>query len=631
MRVLGISPLDKDATASFLEDGRVVFACGEERLSRVKLQEGFPRRALRLGLERTGWDPASIDAVAYAFFDGDGETRLLYEALDSDARAHRSDCTAASLRKLQAVSSNGYQVDRTCLIPGLPTEESEFMAKKSWLKRMVYGAVAHYPWLDWKAHRRSFKQAVKWASAEHHRWTRELIEGLKEYGLDGKIRRFHHHDTHAANAFFVSGFDEALLVTLDGYGSGCAGGVYTGGPEGIKLLHRFSYPNSLGHFYEQVTSGLGFKPSRHEGKIVGLAAYGDPRHLKDVLMERFECENGDIRIRAAMNSFLSRALAGRFAKRDVAAAYQHVLEEVTKKMVRYWLDRTGLKKVAVSGGVHANVKLNQRIRELDGVEAVFVYPNMGDGGCGTGAAMLTFDRSAFAGRPFENVYFGPDFSETEIENALGRENLHFERLDNIEDRVAQLLTEDYIVGRFNGRMEYGPRALGNRSILYPAREPEVNQWLNKQLGRTEFMPFAPAAFQEEAPRLFKNLSGCEKTAEFMTITFDCTEQMKRQCPAAVHVDGTARPQLVSEKTNASFYRILRGYFERTGIPAMINTSFNMHEEPIICTPEDAVRAFLLGNIDYLAIGSFLVPHPRLKENTRERQHSQRSQPAMTAV
>jgi carbamoyltransferase len=167
-------------------------------------------------------------------------------------------------------------------------------------------------------------------------------------------------------------------------------------------------------------------------------------------------------------------------------------------------------------------------------------------------------------------------------------------------------------------MEYGPRALGNRSILYPAKDPAVNQWLNHQLGRTEFMPFAPSALASEAPKLFKNLSGCEKTAEFMTVTFDCTEQMQRQCPAAVHVDGTARPQLVSERTNPSYHRILRRYFELTGIPAMINTSFNMHEEPIICSPEDAIRAFLAGRLDYLAIGNFLVQHPRHDEINRER-------------
>ncbi|HEY8505779.1 MAG TPA: carbamoyltransferase C-terminal domain-containing protein, partial [Gemmataceae bacterium] len=174
------------------------------------------------------------------------------------------------------------------------------------------------------------------------------------------------------------------------------------------------------------------------------------------------------------------------------------------------------------------------------------------------------------------------------------------------------------VARFDGRMEYGPRALGNRSILYPAGDPEVNQWLNKQLGRTEFMPFAPAALAEEAGRLFANLSGCEKTAEFMTITFDCTAEMKRACPAAVHVDGTARPQLVRPETNPGFYRILKAYHARTGIPAVINTSFNMHEEPIVCTPADAVRAFLQGNIDYLAIGPFLAPHPKLAQNLARR-------------
>jgi len=296
-------------------------------------------------------------------------------------------------------------------------------------------------------------------------------------------------------------------------------------------------------------------------------------------------------------------------------------------MVTYWLKKTGMRKVAVSGGVHANVKLNQRIREIAGVEEVFVYPNMGDGGCGTGAAMLASGGSPFTGRPFENVYFGPHYSEAEIAGELRKAGLAGERVEGIEERVAELLTENHIVGRFDGRMEYGPRALGNRSILYPARDPEVNQWLNQQLGRTEFMPFAPAALADEGHRLFKNLRGCEKTAEFMTITFDCTDEMKRSCPAAVHVDGTARPQLVSERTNQQFARILRAYHDRTGIPAVINTSFNMHEEPIVCSPSDAVRAFLLGRLDYLAIGPFLVPHPRLEEIRRERRQDQQTQPA----
>src|SRR5206468_11185983 len=189
---------------------------------------------------------------------------------------------------------------------------------------------------------------------------------------------------------------------------------------------------------------------------------------------------------------------------------------------------------------------------------------------------------------------------------LDAAGLRYDRPDDVEDRVAELLAADMIVGRFAGRMEYGPRALGNRSVLYPAGDPEVNQWLNQQLGRTEFMPFAPAALADAAPRLFRNLSGCEKTAEFMTVTFDCTDEMKRLCPAAVHVDGTARPQLVSERTNARVDRLLGGYRQRTRVPALINTSLNMHGEPLLCTPEVAIRAFVEGRFVYLALDAFVV-------------------------
>jgi carbamoyltransferase len=290
------------------------------------------------------------------------------------------------------------------------------------------------------------------------------------------------------------------------------------------------------------------------------------------------------------------------------------------RVVSAWLAKTAMKNIVVSGGVHANVKLNQRLREIPGVERIFVYPNMGDGGCGTGAAMLAFEHRCVP-RAIDNVYLGPDYTEAEIAAALEVHGLAGERFDDTEERVAALLKNDSIVGRFNGRMEYGPRALGNRSILYPAKEPAVNQWLNHQLGRTEFMPFAPAALASEAHRLFHNLQGSEKSAEFMTLTFDCTDEMKRKCPAAVHVDGTARPQMVSRESNPSFHRILSRYNELTGIPALINTSFNMHEEPIVCSPDDAIRAFLAGRLDYLAIGPFLVRHPRFEEISRDRSRS----------
>ncbi|MEX2317843.1 MAG: carbamoyltransferase C-terminal domain-containing protein [Pirellulales bacterium] len=620
MRVLGLSPLDKDSTATFMEDGHVVFACAEERLSRVKLQDGFPSRAVKLGFEWTGWDPASIDVVTYAFYDGAGEASRIQRAFEADRKMHHANATRSSLQAFAKVTKNGYHVDRRRSIPGFTSEDLEFMPRKSWHKRLAYGIASRFSRADWSLHSRYFRKWAQSAAADHHLRTAQLSEGLAQFGLaESKLRRFDHHDTHAANAFYGSGFDEALVVTFDGYGSGNCGGIYVGDAAGIKPLHKFAFPNSLGHFYEHVTSALGFRPNRHEGKIVGLAAYGDPSILRDVLWKRFQCENGDIRMLASMNYLFTRSLAQHFAKRDVAAAYQRMLEEVGTTTVRYWLKKTGLRKVAMSGGVHANVKFNQRIREIEDVDEVFIYPNMGDGGCGTGAAMLAFGHDVmYTRRPINNVYYGPAFSDSQIEASLRREGLAFDRLDDVEDRVAQLLSENRIVGRFHGRMEYGPRALGNRSVLYPAKDPEVNQWLNHQLGRTEFMPFAPSAMASEAHRLFRRLDGCEKASEFMTITFDCTDDMQQMCPAAVHIDGTARPQIVHDRNNASYHKILRGYYERTGVPAIINTSFNMHEEPIVCTPYDAVRAFLDGNLDYLAAGPFVAAHPRLTENVNSR-------------
>jgi carbamoyltransferase len=620
MRVLGISPLDKDSTATFMEDGRVVFACAEERLTRIKLQDGFPHQAVKMGFERTGWDPASIDVVAYAFFDGAGEGELIRQALAADGRRHRTDATRKSLQSLREARASGYRVQRQPPIPSFTTEELEFVPRKSLAKRLAYDLTTRFARLDAKVHRHFFRKWADVAIADHHLRTQQLAEGLALYGLAGKLRRFNHHDTHAANAFYGSGFEQALIVTFDGYGSGNCGGVYVGGRNGITPLHKFSFPNSFGQFYEHVTSGLGFRPNRHEGKIVGLAAYGDPAILCDALLARFECKDGDVQMRASMNYWFTRALSQHFAKRDIAAAYQHVLERVGAAVVSYWLKKTGITRVAMSGGVHANVKFNQRIQEIDGVDEIFIYPNMGDGGCGTGAAMLASGHDVMYTRtPLHDAYFGPDYSEREIERALTRAGLAFDRCEDVEDAVARLISEDRIVGRFAGRMEYGPRALGNRSVLYQAKDPSVNQWLNHQLGRTEFMPFAPSALNARAHSLFHGMRGSEHTAQFMTITYDCTEEMKDDSPAAVHIDGTARPQIVTDESNPSYHKVLQAYYDRTGVGAFINTSFNMHEEPIVCSPEDAIRAFLDGNLDYLAAGPFIAPHPRIGENSRDRQ------------
>jgi carbamoyltransferase len=386
-------------------------------------------------------------------------------------------------------------------------------------------------------------------------------------GLGDRLKRVEHHLSHAANAFYTSGFDQALIVTLDGYGSGLAGSINIGRDGKIERVHGLEYPHSLGTFYESVTSALGFTPSRHEGKIVGLAAYGNPEVLGDLLRRRFVQSNGGFRIVETNNIYFARMLAAQFPKIDVAAAYQRVLEEVAVAYVAQYVKKTGLKNLVLSGGVIANVKLNQRLREIEGVDAIFVHPNMGDGGCGTGAALAEFAGSEATHRRINDVYFGPDFTSNEIVDALKRAQLVYTHYQPIEPKIAMLLAAGKVVARFDGRMEYGPRALGNRSILYHAKEPAVNQWLNQRLGRTEFMPFAPATLYEHRDANYLRMKGADYAAQFMTLTFDCTESMKRDCPAAVHVDGTARPQLVSAEGSPGFHRMLTEYYKLTGIPS----------------------------------------------------------------
>jgi carbamoyltransferase len=620
MRVLGISPLDKDSTVSFVENGRILFACGEERLSRVKLQDGFPSLALELGLKRTGWTLDSIDVVAYSFFDGKEEARLIKESQDYDTKWQRNASSEPSLAILRQRADGSYRPDLTTSVPGLDPAK-EFADRKTWWKRKAYEQALRSGTFDRMAHDRSFKKWIELAVADHMKWTEVLETELGKRGLLGKLKRFNHHLCHAANAFYASGFDRSLVISFDGYGSGNCGAIYVGSDKGLEKLHEFKFPNSLGQFYEYVTSALGFRPSRHEGKIVGLAAYGNPEVVGPILRSRFEgLDEGDIRIVNASNYYLSRYLAQNFAMRDVAAAYQTVLEEVAKKVAGYWLKKTGCEYVCLSGGVNANVKLNQRIQECEGVKGVYVYPNMGDGGCGTGAAYVASVESGIRPERVDSVYLGPDYSDEEIESCLKAAGVHYKRLQEPEVEIAAELAKNRIVGRFNGRMEYGPRALGNRSVLYQAKEPEVNLWLNHQLGRTEFMPFAPAALDESKHELFKNIEGGERTAQFMTITFDCTEKMCKESPAAVHIDKTARPQLVTAQSNPSFHKLLTEYKKLTGLSVLINTSFNMHEEPIVCSPEDAVRAFLDGRIDMLAIGNYLAFHPQLEEIDRERSH-----------
>lgn len=604
MKVLGISPLDKDATVSIVEDGKILFAAGEERFSRKKQQDGFPLKAIQQALAYTGLTIEDIDSVSYPFLTSENEQKLIKQDIEEE-KAFLERFKPKDLKPLikDALSK---VPERKEGIHGLKNPNE--MMEKGVLHNTFYRLSGAESFLSNYTSTQGSKQWAEQAAESFDKWEKELTQGLDSIGFKGNLKRMDHHLSHAANAFLASGYETALCITLDGYGSGLAGSVSEGKDGKIKRLHGVKFPNSLGSLYEHVTSSLGFKPSRHEGKIVGLASYGDPKILSEALLSRIEQKDGDFKISGANSVYFSRYLASKFPKIDVAAAYQHVLEVVATNFVKYWVDKTGIDTVVLSGGVTANVKLNQRIFEIEGVNNIFVYPNMGDGGCGTGAAL--YHSWPGGTKPtIENAYYGPDFSDEEIKAELEKVGLTFEQPKEYAAEVAKHIHAGKVVARFNGRMEYGPRSLGNRSILYHAREPEVNQWLNKRLGRTEFMPFAPVTIYEERERFYHNMKGAEHTAEFMTITFDCTDEMKKECPAAVHVDGTARPQLVKREQNQGYYDIINEYGKLSGVPCLINTSFNMHEEPIVCSPSDAVRAFLDGRLDYLAIGSFLVKHP----------------------
>lgn len=599
MNILGISALDKDSCAALIIDGQIHSAIMEERLTRVKQQPGFPKQAVEQIFKMAGISAKDIDVVTYPFFRWPKEIALMSKGMFKNY-------FSTILYSNVSGQVEEREIDQATL-DFLTSRKEVAYSERTAFKRFCYQLSSSNFLTDKLTHKWLAWEYLTSSAKSHRRYQFELEDNLREMGLLDKLERVEHQASHAANAFYTSGFDRALIITLDAYGSGLAGSISLGTEQGIKRLYSLEFPNSLGEFYSGVTAALGFRPTRHEGKIVGLAAYGQPNVLFNEVIKKFVETNSGFKYVSGLNYYYPRYLAMKHSKQDVAAAYQTVLEEVTTSFIKKYVERHKIEKVVMSGGVAANVKLNQRVFEIPGVRQIFIHPAMGDDGTSLGGALYALMKRGML-RPFElrDVYLGPAYTDREMTESLRKEGLEFEQVNNLEQTVAKLIAQGKVVARFDGRMEYGPRALGNRSILYHTTDPSVNDWLNKMLERTEFMPFAPATLIEYKDKCYKHIQGAEYTAKFMTITCDCTDWMIENCPAAVHVDGTARPQLVDKETNPSFYKIIDEYRKITGLPSVINTSFNMHEEPIVCTPSDAIRAFKLGHLDYLAMGNFLV-------------------------
>jgi carbamoyltransferase len=548
------------------EEGQPLFCASEERFTRVKLQHGMPHRAFEHASDRYPLE----------------EVPLAIARLGTRERIRREmDYIRASAR--QGLFS-----------PPISARFAE--VARLWGRKKILR--------DRELHRVSID-------------TRYFAGRPVDLPID-------HHLCHVASAYYCSGFDEAVIVSVDGVGDLFSAVIGRGRGESVEVTDTYFQSEQIsGQAYEIVTAMLGFHPDKHPGKVTGLAAYSEPpvelveeldawfraqyaRGSKEnwfYLIHRPDEEHQLERLRE-----LRQTRFGRWTREEISSAIQHILERDVVGLVAHHVPNPERHHIALAGGVFANVKLNQRIKEM-GFKSVFVQPAMADEGTGLGAALLAAHHERpFAPYRLKDVYLGPEFSSAEIRDALEQAGLPFEEMPDgrLERRLAELLHDGFIIARFQGRMEFGPRALGNRSILYHAKDPGANDWLNKQLRRSEFMPFAPVTLAEHAGSCYEGVAGAEHTAEFMTITFDATKEMRDQSPACVHVDGTARPQLITREVNSSIYETLARYHELSGIPSIINTSFNMHEEPIICTPAEAVRAFLAAHLDALAIGDYLV-------------------------
>ena len=599
MRILGITD-GQTSGATLVEDGRILAAINEERIARIKLARGFPWESIREVMRLTGTEPGDVRHVAVAQVNMELHEDVLPWPGWFEARGEDGDVSTAFFKM---ASRFGGIAPR---IPGL---------KKAYysLRSPVY------------AHRR-----------------KRIAEILRdEYAIAAKPRFISHHYAHATSAYYTSQYEDALVVTMDGGGDGHSSHVYSVEKGHFKKLNTADSYDSLGNYYAYVTALCGYKAKRHEGKITGLAATGKPL-FRSLLAGMIACRDGHLHNdgRVLFNKALDRIrsqLPDGWTHADLAASVQQVAEDVASAYVAYWAAKTGHRNVALAGGLFANVRINEEIQRLPGVDNVFVHPAMSDEGLAVGAALAQqgaiWRQSGGEYRPRElpDVYLGNGYTEREIAAALDGSGLEFQAFPGtVEDEIARHLAQGDVVARFAGRMEYGPRALGNRSILYQPGDPSVNDWLNDMLKRTEFMPFAPASRWESARDLYEIDAGSLDTARFMTITYHCRPVMRDKCGGVVHVDNTARPQLVREQDNPSYYRIIREFEALTNLPAIINTSFNIHEEPIVRTPQDALRAFLDSSLDWLALGDFLVKGPVGSQAARDKWRAMPPESRMTA-
>ncbi len=594
--VLGISAYYHDSAACLLCDGVIVAAAHEERFTRIKHDAGFPEQAMAYCFNEAGINGADLECLVFYEKPFLRFERLLETYL---AFAPRGLC-----QFLQAVPL--------------------WLHDKLWIK-------------------------------DHLR---------RQTGFDGTILFPEHHQSHAASACFPSPFAETAFLTLDGVGEWATTSYGIGRGNHIEMLSEIRFPHSLGLLYSAFTYYTGFKVNSGEYKLMGLAPYGEPRYvdiiykhlvdLKDDGSFRLNLDYFDYCTGLTMTNRRFDQLFGGPPRQaeapltqcdmDLACSVQEVTEEIMLRMVRHVHKMTGMKRLCLAGGVALNCVANGRILREGPFEELWIQPASGDAGGALGAALFGWHQYLEQPREVDGVsddmqgaYLGPAFTDDVIRQALDDEGAVYCKLNEnqLTTEVADLLTNGQVVGWFQGRMEFGPRALGNRSILADARSPQMQRQVNLKVKfREGFRPFAPIVLEEHVSEWFdlhKNspymllvaqvhvdrlrmLTDEEKDRDGMAKL----DVLRSSIPAVTHVDGSARIQTVSDKTNPLMHSLLTAFDEKTGCPVLVNTSFNVRGEPIVCTPQEALRCFLSTDIDCLAIGAFLLKKSAQPESLLQR-------------
>ncbi len=568
--VLGISCFYHDAAAALLKDGEIVAACQEERLSRKKHDSEFPARAVRYVLKEAGIGPEQLDAVG--FYD---KPLLKFE-------------------------------------------------------RMLSTYVATFP--------RSFNSFRKAIPVWLHQklWVPSLIrKELKPY--KGPILFAEHHMSHAASCFLPSPFEEAAILTVDGVGEWATASFGVGKGRDITLFKEIRFPHSLGLLYSAFTYYLGFKVNSAEYKVMGLAPYGKPVHFERIMkemvhlnddgsfklnMKYFSYDYGLTMTNGAFDEFFGgppRKPETWMNERefDIAASVQKVCEEVVLKMVNYIQRETGLENLCMAGGVALNCVANGRVIRETRTRNLFVQPAAGDAGGAVGVAHYIYNtvHRQPRGKAWTHAFLGPAYSDAEIAQYLDSTGARYRTLSDRElvEDTARRLSEGNVVGWFQGRMEFGPRALGGRSILADPRDPKMRDTLNMKIKfREGFRPFAPSVLADKAPDWFE----IEGDSPYMLLVAQVREG-KRVIPSVTHVDNSARLQTVTRAESPLYYDLIAEFGRLTGVPVVINTSFNVRGEPIVCTPHDAYLCFMRTNMDHLVLGHHVLDkkeQPPLRED-----------------